>query len=65
MKQVIKITDIESGKELEIVKGKCSECFYCKKQGCKYFPLFLCESISEFIFKEVTKKPNELHINLP
>jgi hypothetical protein len=56
MKPVIKITDIESGKELEIVEKNylsCSGCFYENMEDCpdgKY-----CEYC---IFKEVTKEEN-------
>jgi len=56
MKQIIKITDVESGKELEIVKGDCSECYYCQEFEC---PEEICGS--ELIFKEVTKKEETNH----
>lgn len=58
MKPIIKITDIESGKELEIVKnpGYCEGCFYLEKSGCKHKPNFTCKDSLDIIFKEVTKK---------
>lgn len=57
MKQVIKITDIESGKELEIVRGYCHECFYYNNDdGCREHPYQLCLYISDLSFKEVTTK---------
>lgn len=57
MKKIIKITDIESGKELEIVRGLCDECFY-ESDNCPYEEIQCCVLNSLLIFKEVTKKPN-------
>ena len=53
MKPIIKITDVESGKELEIVKGDCSECYYYQEFECPEDEE-ICGS--ELIFKEVTNK---------
>lgn len=58
MKQIIKITDVESGKELEIVKYPvyCSGCFYLEKSGCKHNPNLPCKDSADIIFKEVKKE---------
>ena len=58
MKQVIKITDIESGKELKIVKGLCSSCFY-DSNNCPYEEYQCCVLSSCLIFKEVTNNTKE------
>lgn len=62
MKSIIKITDIESGKELEIkptedIYDYCEGCFYLEKCNGNlpsngYLP---CNG-QQIIFKEVTKK---------
>jgi len=62
MNKIIKITDIESGKELEIWSTTypyyCEECFYENKK-CSRNNIFAvnkpCKGKS-FIFKEITKK---------
>jgi hypothetical protein len=55
MKPIIKITDIESGKELKIVKGLCDSCFY-DPNNCPYEEMQCCVLSSCLIFKEVTTK---------
>ena len=56
MSQIIKITDIESGKELEIVKGTCWDCCFCLDTKCKGGDYPPCILLDDLIFKEVTKK---------
>jgi len=58
MKQIIKIIDIKSGKELEIINGKyCHKCFFEDEE--KDCPMtkndnYICDS--DTIFKEVKKE---------
>jgi hypothetical protein len=64
MNKIIKITDIKSGKELEIVKGECENCFYNNTFNCPFIDeqCFLAENnvtFEEFIFQEVEPKKQE------
>lgn len=62
MKPIIKITDVESGKELEIkpienIFDYCEGCFYFEKcNGNLPFDGYLPCNGQQIIFKEVTKK---------
>jgi hypothetical protein len=61
MKQVIKITDIESGKELEIVKVfnfECDNCYYLEKCTSPISANDIPCVDACIIFKEVTKEEN-------
>ena len=60
MKSIIKITDVESGEELDIVEGNCSECFYSEISSYSY-PCSYCYIKRKYIFKEV--KPSKKQEN--